>query len=68
VGWYALVLSAVLFGVVHGGMWLPGIAAGLLYGAVVMRTGRIGEAVAAHATSNALLAALVLLGGQWQLW
>jgi len=68
VGWYALVLSAVLFGVVHGGMWLPGIAAGLLYGAVVVRTGRIGEAVAAHATSNALLAALVLLGGQWQLW
>jgi hypothetical protein len=33
-----------------------------------MRTGRFGEAVAAHATSNALLAAYILLGSQWQLW
>ena len=28
----------------------------------------IGEAVAAHATTNALIAAVVLGGNQWQLW
>jgi len=33
-----------------------------------MRTERMGDAVAAHATTNGLLAAYVLLWGQWQLW
>jgi exosortase E/protease (VPEID-CTERM system) len=68
VGISALVISAIVFGLAHGTLWLPGIVAGLVYGWLLMRTGRIGEAVAAHATSNALLAAWVLLGNQWQLW
>ncbi len=51
----ALLISSVLFGLSHGSYWLPGIFAGVLFGAVAMRTGRIGEAVAAHATANALL-------------
>lgn len=68
VGARAWLLSALAFGIAHGTLWLPGIAAGLIYGALLIRTGRIGEAVAAHATTNALLAASVLLGGQWQLW
>ncbi len=33
-----------------------------------LRRGRIGEAVAAHATTNALIAASVLGWSQWQLW
>jgi hypothetical protein len=32
------------------------------------RTGKIGECVLAHATTNALLAGCVLVGEQWQLW
>ena len=64
----ALFLSALLFGLFHGAMWLPGIAAGLMYGQLVRRSGSIGEAVAAHATTNALLAGCVLIGHQWQLW
>jgi exosortase E/protease (VPEID-CTERM system) len=68
VGIPALVVSAIIFGAAHGSLWLPGIVAGLIYGWLVMRTGRIGEGVAAHATTNALLAAWVLLGNQWQLW
>jgi exosortase E/protease (VPEID-CTERM system) len=64
----AVVLSAVAFGIAHGPLWLPAIAAGLAYGALLRSRGRIGEAVVAHATTNALLAACVLAFGQWQYW
>ena len=68
VGLGALLTSALAFGLSHGAMWFPGIVAGLLYGWVTVRSGSLGEAVVAHATTNALLAALVLLAGKWQLW
>jgi exosortase E/protease (VPEID-CTERM system) len=68
VRWPILVLTSALFGINHGVMWAAGIIAGLIYGLLVCRTGRIGESVAAHATTNGLLAALVILGGQWQYW
>lgn len=68
VGVVALLLSALAFGVMHGPMWPAGIIAGLIYGLVAMRSGSLGEAVAAHATTNALLAAYVIGAGQWQLW
>jgi exosortase E/protease (VPEID-CTERM system) len=65
---WGLLLSALAFGLAHGAWWLPAVAAGLVYGLLLMRTGRIGEAVAAHATTNALIAAWVLMLQQWQLW
>jgi exosortase E/protease (VPEID-CTERM system) len=68
VGWVSLLVAAVASGVLHGALWLPGIAAGIAYGLVLIRTGRMGEAVAAHVTANLLLAASVLTAGQWQLW
>jgi exosortase E/protease (VPEID-CTERM system) len=68
VRWPALCVTAVIFGLVHGALWLPAIVAGLAYGLVVMHRGRLGEAVLAHATTNALVAAAVLGWGQWQLW
>lgn len=68
IGWIPLLVSALAFGAVHGAMWLPGTAAGLIYGLVLVRTGRMGEAVSAHATTNLLLAGWVLSTGQWQLW
>jgi CAAX prenyl protease-like protein len=66
--WPALAASAVAFGVMHGAFWIPGIIAGFAYGAIAMRTGKLGEAVVAHGTTNALLAAGVLTFGRWQLW
>jgi exosortase E/protease (VPEID-CTERM system) len=66
--WPALLISAVVFGLAHGPLWLPGIIAGLAYGGLLVRSGRIGEAVAAHAITNGLIVALVLFGQQWQLW
>ena len=68
VRWPQLLLTALMFGAAHGSMWLPGVLAGVLYGAVLIRTGRIGESIAAHATTNALIAVCVLFGAQWQLW
>ncbi|HEY0802816.1 MAG TPA: exosortase E/protease, VPEID-CTERM system [Steroidobacteraceae bacterium] len=68
VRWPAIALSAVVFGITHGSFWFPGIVAGLAYGAIAVKTGKIGESVAAHATTNTLVAIQVLLLGQWQLW
>jgi len=68
VRWPALLLSACAFGVGHGQLWLPSILAGVVYGFLAKRTGTLGESVAAHATTNALLAAYVLKNDQWQLW
>jgi exosortase E/protease (VPEID-CTERM system) len=68
VGWPALAISAVVFGVAHGALWLPGIAAGLAFGWLVVHTGRICESVVAHGVANGLIAASVLGANQWQLW
>jgi exosortase E/protease (VPEID-CTERM system) len=68
VHWPALTATAIVFGLAHGKMWPAGVIAGLAYGGIVIRRGSVGEAFAAHATTNALVACAVLAGGQWQLW
>jgi exosortase E/protease (VPEID-CTERM system) len=52
--WPSFVGTGVLFGLMHG-EWLAGILAGLAYGLVVVRTGRVRDAVVAHAVTNGLL-------------
>jgi exosortase E/protease (VPEID-CTERM system) len=66
--WAALLISSLAFGLLHGNRWLAGTIAGMLYGLALVRRGRIGEPVVAHATTNALLAAYVLVFHQWSLW
>jgi exosortase E/protease (VPEID-CTERM system) len=63
-----IVVSSVAFGSMHGAQWAVGIVAGLGYAFVVRRTGRFGEAIAAHAVSNLLLAVWVLGRGDWGMW
>jgi len=65
---FALLASSVLFGLMHGDRWLAGTLAGLCYAGVSLRTGRLGEAIAAHATTNALIAIYVLCFGHWYFW
>jgi len=66
--WPALIASSLLFGFLHGDRWLAGTVAGLLYGAASLRRGRIVDAIAAHATTNAMLAGYVILWGRWHFW
>jgi CAAX prenyl protease-like protein len=64
----AVLVSSGIFGLMHGERWLAGALAGVAY-ALVLRRGRsMGDAVLAHATTNALIAISVLACGQWQLW
>jgi exosortase E/protease (VPEID-CTERM system) len=63
-----LLAAALLFGLAHGAFWLPGSAAGIAYGLLVIRKGQLGDAVLAHAVTNALVALAVIHYGQWQLW
>jgi exosortase E/protease (VPEID-CTERM system) len=66
--WPSLAISSILFGALHGARWPAGIAAGAIYGLVYARRGRLGDAVLAHGTTNALLAGAVLFFGDWQFW
>lgn len=66
-GWPQLGLSALAFGLMHGRLWIAGTIAGLVYGWLAVRTNRLGESVAAHAVTNALVTASALGFGQWQL-
>ncbi|MGA2889031.1 MAG: exosortase E/protease, VPEID-CTERM system [Terracidiphilus sp.] len=61
-------ISSVAFGLLNGQHWIVGIIAGVAYAAVLRWRGRIGDAVAAHVTSNLLLAVWVLLRADWALW
>jgi exosortase E/protease (VPEID-CTERM system) len=65
---WAVVVTAILFGLAHGTLWLPGIAAGLVFGGLAIRYGSIGEATVAHAIANALVIAAVLGWNRWELW
>ncbi len=67
-------VSSAVFGMMHMqnlGDWrhlMVGTVAGLAYAAVLRWKGRMGDAVAAHAISNLLLAAWVLTLGDWSQW
>jgi CAAX prenyl protease-like protein len=66
--WVALFASSAAFGLMHGSRWFAGTLAGVAYALVLRRSRRIGEAVAAHAMTNALLAIWVIAFGEWRLW
>jgi exosortase E/protease (VPEID-CTERM system) len=66
--WFAFLVSSILFGALHGSRWPAGIVAGAMYAFVLLRRGRIGDAIAAHATTNALIAIDVLAFHHWNLW
>ena len=65
---WAVSASSLVFGVLHGNRWIAGSIAGVLYAAVQKWRGGMGDAVVAHAVTNALICVWVLWGGHWSLW
>jgi exosortase E/protease (VPEID-CTERM system) len=71
---FSICLSSVVFGMEHMknlADWphlALGTIAGLAFAAALRWRGRMGDAVAAHAVSNLLLAVWVLGFGDWTLW
>jgi len=64
----SILISSVVFGLMHGQQWMVGTVAGLAFALLARYKGQLGDAVAAHAVSNLLLAAWVLMRGDWGLW
>jgi hypothetical protein len=60
-------LVVLVFGLEHD-RWLAGMMAGAVYGWLVLRTGRIGPAIVAHAITNLALGAYVILSRQYGFW
>ncbi len=65
--WPAVLASSVLFGLLHRDV-VAGAVVGVLYALAARRRGQLGDAVLAHAVTNALLALTVLTTGRWTLW
>lgn len=65
--WGAVLVSAAVFGAMHG-HWLAGVLAGIGFSLAVHLRGRLGDAIIAHAVANGVLAAWVLGFGRWDLW
>ncbi|WP_238455818.1 CAAX prenyl protease-related protein [Azohydromonas lata] len=63
----AVAISTALFMLAHT-LWLAAIVAGLAYALLYMRTGRLWNAVIAHAVTNGALGAWVVATGDWQFW
>ena len=60
-------LVVLVFGLEHD-RWLAGMMAGAVYGWIVLRTGRLGPAIVAHATTNLALGVYVILSRQYGFW
>jgi exosortase E/protease (VPEID-CTERM system) len=64
----SIAVSSVAFGLLHGGLWPVGILSGIVFALVAKSRNRLGEAIAAHATANFLLAVWVLTRHEYYLW
>lgn len=63
---FALIVSAVLFGLLHNA-WLAGTVAGLLFAYVRFRSESITSCILAHSTANILVTTWAVYSGNWSL-
>ena len=61
-------ITAALFAGEHGAFWEVGLAAGILYNWWMLHTRSLGDCIVAHAVTNGLLSAYVVLAGKWEYW
>jgi exosortase E/protease (VPEID-CTERM system) len=65
--WWSFAASSLLFGALHGGMWLAGTIAGMTFAIALYQRRALGDAVVAHATTNGLIAMYVFATGRWSM-
>jgi exosortase E/protease (VPEID-CTERM system) len=65
--WPAVLISSLAFAAAHQ-QWVAGFVAGVSYAYAQSRRGLLSDAIIAHAVTNALIAAQVLLASHWSLW
>lgn len=65
--WVPFILSSLAFGLLHGSGAI-GFVSGLAYAVAFYRKGKLGDAVIAHMTTNALIAVVVVATGAYSLW
>jgi uncharacterized protein len=61
-------ITAVFFACEHGPYWEVGLAAGVIYNLLVVRARNLADCIVAHAVTNGILSAYVLMTGNWQYW
>jgi exosortase E/protease (VPEID-CTERM system) len=66
--WVSFLGSSLAFGALHQAAWIPGTLAGLAFAAALYHRRRLGDAIVAHATTNALLSFYVIGTGSWASW
>jgi exosortase E/protease (VPEID-CTERM system) len=64
--WLALIVSSAAFAMLHE-RWLAAFFAGLIYALLMLRRGRLSDAIAAHMASNAVIIAWAVAAQQWSL-
>jgi exosortase E/protease (VPEID-CTERM system) len=64
---WAVFASSLVFGLLHD-RWLAATAVGAIYAALQIRRGRLVDAIAAHAATNATISAWVLWTGDLSAW
>ncbi len=61
-------VTALMFASEHGPYWDVGLVAGILYNWWAIRTKSLADCILAHALTNAILCAWVILAGHWEYW
>ena len=61
----SFLVTSIIFGVPHQ-QWLAGILCGFAYQWLAIRKDRLGDAMTAHAITNFLLGAYVVMQGDWK--
>jgi CAAX prenyl protease-like protein len=61
-------IVAILFASEHGPYWEVGLAAGIVYNWWLIRTKNLADCILAHAVTNGILAAYVVVSGRWEYW
>ncbi len=62
----AIAVSSVAFGILHG-RWVAAGLAGVVFALVLLRKGRLSDAIVSHAVANGIVAAGAVWEGDWSL-